>query len=571
MKPILLIQFLFYSILFFLQGCFEKSKNSITVPIKSEVISIDPQHAYDYVSNIVTLQMYETLYSYHYLKRPLTHEPLLAEDFPQSKDNGLTYTLKIRDNVLYHSEKNLPENLIVKASDFVNSFKRLAYKGTSSKGWWLIENKFLDLDHFRESTATIDELIDKKIDSVVALDNRTLLFRLKYPLSSQQLMNILSMSFTSPIPDEVFKTYQNDLSATDLGTGAYQLISFDPKVGAKLKSFDRYTHSKYPHTGDRAANDELLLSDANKPIPFISNLEYIVEKNENQLWKDFLAGKYSWIEFPRNKFNELIDDKGQLINEYANNYKLNVSSGMFIWYIEFNMKDPVVGNSKELRHAISYAINFDELLKTYTQNADQKANSLLPPGILGHSPSSELPYKYDPEMAKKILKKINWNPNTVLTFDTRKDTASLIAVSNFIKEELAKVGIKVVVVVNDFKTFLEKAKNKKMQFWQGGWLMDYPDAENLFQVFYSNKSKENGPNKTQFNNPRFDKLFENISQYQTLDDRLTQMEEMEKIIHEERPVIMLYFSKNYFLLHNDLKNFRISDFSLGMMKYLRWE
>jgi oligopeptide transport system substrate-binding protein len=553
------------------QSCNFNSEKILVFPLRNEIITIDPHLSYDLNSNLITYQVYDTLYGYHYLKRPLTHEAILAEDLPQLMDDGKTYQIKIKKNIYYHPGKFIPEGRQVKAQDFVLSFKRLAYGPTNSKGWWLVQDKFQGLDDFRLTIKKIDDLINTPIQGVQAVDDYTLLIKLKRPLGAPLLMGILSMPFTAPIPIEVFTKMNNDLSVHEVGTGAYTIQEAELNSKVVLSAFNQYHHLRYPNAGDRHAHDRGLLVDANRKLPMIQKVEIVVEKNDDDRWKNFLSSNYGLIELPREKHEEVISINGSLNIDLSKKWFLDENPAFYQWFIEFNMHDTVIGKQRELRQAISHAINYDEFMKVVTQNADQKANSVLPPGVFGYDPSQELPYKYDPQKAKDLLKKIKWDKNQVLKIETRKDNASNILFVEFIKSELAKVGIQVEIVINDFATFLNKAKEKKMQIWQGGWLLDYPDPENVLQLFYSPLGHQNGPNKSQFKNLEYDRLYQQIIALDNGPERFQKIQQMESIIHKELPIIMLYYSKNYFLVNHHLRNFRFNDISPGFFKFLRWQ
>lgn len=561
------------SLLLFLgiYSCRWNQERGLVIPVKTEVITVDPHLSYDLNSNFITYQVYDTLYDYHYLKRPLTHEPLIAEDLPQLMDDGKTYKITIKKNVYYHPNPFIGTGRQVKAEDFVNSFKRLAYGPTNSKGWWLVQDKFVGLDDFRLTVKKIDDLLNYTFKAVEAADDHTLLIHLKRPLGAPLLMGLLSMPFTAPMPIEVFTKMGNDLSQYEVGTGAYKIDQMDLSKKITLTSFNQYHHQRYPNTGDRSAHDKGLLVDANRPLPMVKEIEIVVEKNDEARWENFLAGKYSFMELPRERHERILDISGSLTKDLSKHWELDENPAFYQWFLEFNMHDPVIGKNGRLREAISYAIDYNKFMSVATNNADQKANSVIPPGVFGYDPSAELPYQYDPEKAKEILKKIKWNSKQVLKFETRRDSVSYIQAANLIKDDLSKVGIKVEIVVNDFATFLEKARLKKMQFWQGGWLLDYPDPENILQLFYSPFGHENGPNKSQFKNVEFDKLFSEILVLDNGPERFRKLQQMQSIIYRERPVIMLYFSKNYFLVNKQLKNFRYNDISSGFLKYLRWQ
>ena len=107
--------------------------------ISSNLDSIDPAVSYDSVSGTVVYQVYEQLYQYSYLKRPYEIEPLLAESLPKISEDQLTITIKIKKDVLYHSDPSLKLGRTVRAEDFITQIKRLAFIPTRSTGSWLFE------------------------------------------------------------------------------------------------------------------------------------------------------------------------------------------------------------------------------------------------------------------------------------------------------------------------------------------------------------------------------------------------------------------------------------------------
>ena len=66
----------------------------------TDIPTLDPATAYDTVSSSVIFQTYETMFQYHYLKRPFTLEPLLAAAMPKIEGNGKRYIIKIKSGVI---------------------------------------------------------------------------------------------------------------------------------------------------------------------------------------------------------------------------------------------------------------------------------------------------------------------------------------------------------------------------------------------------------------------------------------------------------------------------------------
>src|SRR3569832_11623 len=61
----------------------------------------DPPQLSDLYSRIVTANIFESLYSYDYLARPVKIVPQLAEGMPQLSPEFRTYTVKVRRGVFF--------------------------------------------------------------------------------------------------------------------------------------------------------------------------------------------------------------------------------------------------------------------------------------------------------------------------------------------------------------------------------------------------------------------------------------------------------------------------------------
>jgi len=551
-------------------SCNKKSDKIIRASIKSEVTTIDPHRSYDLVSNIIVYQMYEPLYQLHYLKRPYTLEPLLAKEMPSISSDGKVYTIKIKKNILYHNKDNLfTEKTYVKPQDFLNSFKRIAFKKTDSKGWWLFKDKIIGLNEFRENAHTIDDFFKIPVKGIIIPDDETVIIKLtkRYP----QFIHNLSMAFTVPIPDHAIKKFKNNLEDKDIGTGPFELVSIDKDKEIKLKKFKGYKTSVYPSTGDREANERKLLKRVNAKLPLSEQLHFRVIGDDSERWKNFQDSQLDFVDIPAKELDKILDSTGDLKKNYKDKgARLDINSSLIFWWLAFNMKDPIVGKNKLLRKAISHAFNMNKYIENFYFHTGRIANSLYPPGVPGYSPTHKYPFEYNLAKARKLMVEAGFPEGKglpVLEFNTRRDSERHIIMAQYVKRELNKIGISVRIVVNTFKEFLSKAKTGKMQLWQGGWLMDYPEPENILQLLYS-KNANGGPNKTSFNNPKFDQLFES---YSISDDEFINqkvLKEMQKIVIEEVPWIFSNYTIHYHARDKGLKNFRFSDLIFNFYKYL---
>lgn len=549
------------------------AENIAHIPLSDEISTLDPISAYDTISANVMYQAYEPLFEYHYLKRPYTLQPLLADGMPTIENDGKRYIIKILPNIFYHPNPSLADDKrAVKAQDFINQIKRLAFAPSKSSGWWLFDDKIKGLNDFREKAKTLDDFVNLQVEGLKAKDDQTLIIELERPYP--QLMSILAMSFTSPIPLESILFYKNDLSKNMIGTGPFILQSVENMNELTMTRNPRYRLATYPSEGDRQSHAHGHLKDAGRTIPFLDAVKFHVIKEAQLRWDKFNAKEIDVLVIPKDHYDAAIDGSGNLNKELEEqNIELQVFPTLTFWWLAFNMKDPVIGSNLNLRKAIAHALDQDLYIRLFTNNIAQKANSIYPPGIPGYDPSAQLPYEYNIEKAKKYLELAGYPGGEglpILKYDVRGASATNREQAKFIKNELGKIGIKVETITNTFPGFLDKAREGKLQFWQDGWALDYPDAENVLQLLYSNNLPP-GPNSTYFVNEEFDRLFERLKMIQDGEEKKQVMVRLEQIIHDELPWIMQHYARNYILIHSRLKNYRHSDLIFNTLKYLKIE
>lgn len=548
--------------------------NLLNVALTTTVSTLDPAISYDTVSAEVVYQIHESLFEYDYLIRPYHLKPLLAEDMPTIEENGLKYTIKIKKDIQYHPSPAFKgKKRTVKAIDFVNQIKRLAYKPTKSNGWWLFDEKIEGLNKFRNLvTGDLDSFFNYKIEGIQATDDHTLVIKLNKPYP--QLLYALAMSFSTPMPEEIIRHFKNDLSQGTIGTGPFFLKEWKKGLSIKLDRFKQYHPAKYPNKGDRISYQSDLLRDKGKTLPFIDSIKFNIMKEAQTRWLNFLKDKIDFIILTKDHFAIALDRNGKLNPQYnEKGIQLQIAPTLTYWWLAFNMTDPVVGKNLNLRKAIAHAVDMDRYIKIFTNNIALKANSIYPPGVPGYDPTNQLPYKYDLKAAKEFLRKAGFPDGKGLpeiNYDVRGTSTVSRQMGDYIKSELQKIGIKIKININSFPGFLNKAKTGQLQFWQGGWAMDYPDAENTIQLLIS-KNITPGPNTSYFQDSRVDSNYKFISESKNSSLKKTKMKEIEKIVNEKLPWVMQYYSRKYILFHKRVKNFRQSDLIYNNYKYLRLE
>jgi ABC-type transport system substrate-binding protein len=568
-----LIPFIGLILVMTIGGYFIKNKNDkvdpkIKLVINNPIKSFDPAVVFNDDSLFVMGQTLETLYQYHYLKRPYEVIPLLAESMPEISDNGKTYRIKIKKGIKYQNHnRDFKSERTVKAEDFVWQIKRIAYKPLKSTGTWLFKGKLLGFDEFSQNVGNnFSNFLKEPLAGAKAIDEYTLELKLNRP--EPNLLYFLSMVFTAPMPIELIKKHDNNFTSVLVGTGAYKYLGYKNEI-YHFNRFTGFHEEYYPSVGDRYANTENLLSSSKERLPFINEIEFKVIKDEEMRWFEFNHGNIDILDVPKRYLINFATHESKISKEFAKKgVEVKHFSRQTSRWLGFNMNDPILGKNKSLRKAISHGIDFEKYIEVITKNTNLRSNSIFNPSIPGYRPDHQSPHKYDLTKAKEYLKKSGIKPGELtLTYSTRGKQKAHFEEAEFLQQQLNNLGINLKVNALDFSEFLKKGRSGQLQFWTDNWIYDYPDAENLLQLLITKNHP--GINKSGFSNPEVNNLYDELSQTLERDKRFEIMYNIEKIVEEEVPWIMLMYESTYIVQQKEIHNFRKSFFIRNYIKYLQ--
>jgi oligopeptide transport system substrate-binding protein len=558
-----------YFLLINKNSLFHKKENVLKVVVFDKIKTLDPAIAFNDDLLKIISQSYETLFQYHYLKRPYEVIPSLAAEMPKISSDGTIYEIKIKKNIFYHDLPGVfSKPREVKAQDFINQIKRLAFKPLQSTGTWLFSGKIKGFDDFSNKVGdSFDKMLSTKIEGLSALDDHTIRIELLRP--EPNMLYFLSMYFTAPIPEKALKFFNNDLSNDLYGTGPYVLKS-QSNLELVFKKNKNYHDEFYPSSGDRYANTEDLLNSSTEKLPFINEIIFKVIQDEEERWEALIAGDLDILSVPTKYLVKLTEGDKELNDLLIERgIKVKHFSKLASRWLAFNMQDPIVGKNKNLRLAIAHGINYDQYIRILSNNTNLKANSIFNPSIPGYSPSHQMKYSFDLDKAKSYLKKAKLPKDFVLEYYTRGQSDKHFNEAEFIKNQLEKLGLKLKIIPLTFSDFLKKGRLGELQFFTDLWIYDYPDAENVLQLLISKNSP--GINKSAYKNKKIDKLYDQLTRTLDKEKRYELMYQIEDIVNEEVPWIMMMFESSYILHYDHIKNFRKSYFIKNHFKYLKIE
>ena len=301
-------------------------------------------------------------------------------------------------------------------------------------------------------------------------------------------------------------------------------------------------------------------------------------------WIKFQQGYLDLSEIPEQSFTSAIDlsnGKSELTGNMKNKKLiLKKSPRASIWYIGFNMIDPVVGGyddkKRKLRQAISIAIDTDEYIKIFNNGRGNIAHSIIPPGIFGYEEgkSGYNPYIFDwddtqnaaklksIDYAKKLLAEAGY-PNGIDN-ETGKQLNIFLNLYklpgsspvDWYISQLNKLNINLQVIETDGNRLQEIYNNGSFQMYVAGWNADYPDPENFLFMLYgpNGKIKFKGENTSNYSNVEYDKLFDQIKSMSNGPDRLTLIKQAVAIIRKDCPWKFNFFPVDYVLYHDWYEN-----------------
>ena len=245
------------------------------------------------------------------------------------------------------------------------------------------------------------------------------------------------------------------------------------------------------------------------------------------------------------------------VEEYLKNSKYMVSKyiNREYNYLALNCNSKILSN-KEVRQAISYAINKEEILKNVLNNKYEISNFPLDFGSFAYDISNEN-ITYNTNKAKNILVGNGWkyseegwkkvdDSNLIIELDVivNKENADNIKVANNIKEQLSRVGMLInIKEVND-KEYNQYLENKNY---------DMIIINNTYSYSSSLEKYFEEGNLANYTNKEINGLLKEVEFLTDENEIKEKYTRINEIYNEEVPYISLYYDTNSIIYSTNLK------------------
>ncbi len=460
--------------------------------------SVDPHKARSVQASSVLRDIGEGLLSYS------ANSELVAgaAEAWSTSDDGLTYTFHLREDARWSNGDP------VTAEHFAFSLRRLVDPATAAF------YSFMITDVLNGRQIVDGELPPSEL-GVEAVDDHTLIITLERP--TPYLLSLLTSPSTFPVhPGSIAE--HGDAFTRDgnlLSNGAYKLDSWEPGSVLALSRNEQYW---------------------NNSATAIDEVRYHVVTQEMTQLNRYRAGELDITDVvPPDSFAKVRET-------YPD--ELHVAPYLGVYYYGFNLTKPPFKDNPELREALSLAIDRDVLVGSITGRGEVAAYSWVPPGVANYEPRrfNFADHTQDERNAhaRRLLAEAGYGPDHPLRFELRYNTSDTqqriaLAVQAMWKDVL---GVEATLINEEFQVLLANVAAADItQVFFSSWIGDYNDAHTFLSILESGNSS----NMPRYASEEFDSQMRRAAEQVDPKRRRLYLEEAERVLLSDHPVIPLYF------------------------------
>ncbi|MES2101502.1 MAG: ABC transporter substrate-binding protein [Pseudomonadota bacterium] len=493
--------------------------------------SLDPAKVNDLYSRILTPHIFEGLYHYDHLARPIKVKPLTADGMPQASADFRVWTIRIKPGIFFADDaafKGKPRELT--AQDYVYSFKRFADPANKSPVWSGLEGEgIVGLNALRQRALDTRQPFDydHEIEGVRALDRYTLRYTLAEP-RPRFYEGLASGDLFGAVAREVIEFYGDDAESHPVGTGPFKLVQWRRSSFIAFERNPGYREVIYDAepAADDAEGQAWLARFKGRRLPMVDRVEISIIEEEQPRWLAFL-GNQADLQFEMGfQFIPQAMPNGKVAPNLA---KRGIRGYRYLeptaYSLFFNMEDAMVGGytpaNIALRRAIGLGIDTHTLIFNAYNGQGTPAQTPLLPHTSAFDPAWRSEFgDYDLARAKALLDLYGYldkdgdgyrempdGSPLALRISTQTDQRAR-KISEVVDRNLRALGIRSQMAPAQWPENLKSARAGKFQMWTVGSQADSPDAVGALARYDSRQI--GGQNMARFRLPAFDALYDRV-------------------------------------------------------------
>lgn len=469
---------------------------------------------------------YDTLTDYDWEKGEIV--PLACESY-ESNDDATQFTFHLKKDLTFHNGKP------VTAADYKYSWERICkpdFKPQPSSLAYKL-NMIKGAKEMQAGQAT-------EMEGIECPDDYTLVVNLTQPFSD----------FDGQVAD--YATAAVPAGSTD-DEASFQAFRTHPVGNGPFKVDDNgWVDSQYV----RVVRNDAYTGEK----PHLDAITFVVYKDDQTAWTEFQAGNLDFTLLPSGQFTAAEATYGKADKDgYVANPGHQTLDGeeTSIYYLIINNNDPVMSN-KDLRIAMSYAINRQAICDTVLQGTKAPASDILAPGIPGHAENGwdNCPAEGDKDKAGEYFDKAGYPLNSqgrrdlTITLSTNNTTDNNNIMS-MIQADLDACGVTASINTMEWAAYIDALQGGDYQCGRLGWTVQVPAPYMVLQpLFYTGS----GDNNSQYTNPDFDKLIDEAGAITDQDERVKKYQEADRKLSDDFPVVPLFYYRHTYVASQRVNN-----------------
>lgn len=433
-------------------------------------------------------------------------EPSLATEWTSSED-GLKWTFKLREGVTFHDGEPFNADAVCFNFERWYNFDGIKQSPSVSYYWQTVFGGYAN----NES----EDLGESLYAGCTVVDPNTVDIALTRPSSTfVSAMSMPSFSIASPKALEEFgaddvsgsgeaPTFNGTFGTENpIGTGPFVFDSWEKGNQVVLKRNESYW-------GDKATLDTLIF----RPIADGPARRQALEAGDIDGYDDVDPADV-----------DALEGAGM---EILRRPAFNVA------YIGFNQAKPPL-DKLEVRQAIAYAINRENIISTNYPEGAEVASQFMPPELFGYA-DDVTTYEYDPDKARELLAQAGetnptiefWYPTDV----TRPYMPDAAANFQLMKADLEAVGFTVTPKTAPWSPdYLDAVYSGQTAAYLLGWTGDFGDPDNFVGTFFQAKNPQWG-----FDNPEIFDVLNRAEAETDENERIALYQEANRLIADFLP------------------------------------
>jgi oligopeptide transport system substrate-binding protein len=487
-------------------------------PLLGEPPHIDPLRMADFGSATVTIQVYSTLVT---LDDQLRIAPLAAKSWTVSRD-GLVYTFKLRDNLVFHNGRKADAN------DVKYSLTRLVSPDSRSPS-----SRFLMSDVVGYTEVNKGE--SKDLKGITVIDPLTVEIRLSSPPRNDLLMRLTHVSTAILAREAIEQGGTNWAETHPIGTGPWRVKEWAHRSKVVFEAFPQYFEGK----------------------PKVDRLEMpIVPEPATQLAM-YQNGELDAVIVPPGDYLRLKADPRW-------SKEMRTWARSQVMFVALNPRVYAPFKDVRVRQAFAHAIDKQKLATQVFHGIHAVAAGMIPPGVPGYD-ANHKGLEYNPKRAKELLAEAGFPegrgmpPLTMSAFTLPADYRNLAEpISGMLTQNL---GVNVEMQLQEFASFIAAMYRRDvMPMYTTGWTAAILDPNYFHDLWLHSQSSLNPVN---YNNPAFDRL---VDQANASTDRAKSLDffrQADDVILNDVPIIPILHTRFVYLVSPRVKGLQTSPTGLG--------